>query len=74
MVNINTSEKYHLPPFLAPTAILSLVGTCCTANGLTDETALLIESINDYRCCTCVGGETSMLEVQVRIQSFMNFD
>ena len=48
MVNINTSEKYHLEPFLAPTAILSLVGTCCTANGLIDETALLIESIDDY--------------------------
>jgi len=42
----STSGKYHLAPFLAPTAILSLVDTCWTANGLIDETALLNESIN----------------------------
>ena len=40
----NTSGKYHLEPFLVPTAILSLVETCWTANGLTEAIALLKES------------------------------
>lgn len=39
-----TSGKYHLAPCLDPTAILSLVGTCWTAKGLIDDTALLNES------------------------------
>jgi hypothetical protein len=40
----DTSGKYHLEPFLELTAKRSLVGTCCTANGFIDATALLIES------------------------------
>lgn len=46
----NTSGKYHLAPCLAPTANLSLVDTCWTANGFIDDTALFNESSCHYLC------------------------
>ena len=69
----STSGKYHLDPFLAPTAILSLVGTCCTAKGLIDATALLIESLLAI-INTSVWSETTLLIVEVWVESFMDFD
>lgn len=46
IINLVTSGKYHLAPCFVPTANLSLVGTCWTANGLNDAIVLLNESIN----------------------------
>jgi hypothetical protein len=74
-----TSGKYHLAPFLVPTAIRSLVDTCWTANGLIEAIDLLIESIHfieiyiiDYY--TSIWSKSTLFIIQIRIKCFMNLD
>ena len=68
-----TSWTYHLDPLRIPTAIRSLVATCCTAKGLIEATALLIESTY-YFIFTSIRGKATLLKVQIWIKSFMNFN
>ena len=70
---IYTSGKYHLAPFLAATAIRSLVGTCCTAKGLIEATARLMESFLSSRG-TSVWGKPTLLVIEVWVKGFMDFD
>lgn len=74
MSEIDTSGKYQREPCLAPTAILSLVDTCCTANGFIEETARLMESTKGNAISTGVWGETSLLVVDVRVERFVDLD
>lgn len=42
---LNTSGNQNLSPYLGPKAMLSVVGTCCKANGFKADMALLKDAI-----------------------------